>query len=95
MLTLSNVGKPSRRQFNLFQASKHPAKRLMMSFWIPWKLLAFPIVEFASFVVSWTASFFLLTNITQSEAFAAPPYNYSPQTIGKHGRCNILMLTHN
>ncbi|KUL89205.1 hypothetical protein ZTR_03616 [Talaromyces verruculosus] len=46
------------------------------------KLFAFPIVEFSSFVVSWCASSFLTLNLTQSQNFAAPPYNFSSQSIG-------------
>ena len=75
-------GRPSRRQFNFFQPNPHPVKSILMDLWIPVKLFAFPIVEFASFVVSWSASSFLTLNLTQSEAFAAPPYKFSPKTIG-------------
>ncbi len=75
-------GMPSRRQFNFFQPNAHPFKSILLDLWIPWKLFAFPIVEFASFVVSWSASSFLTINLTQSEAFAAPPYKFSPKTIG-------------
>lgn len=53
-----------------------------MDLWIPWKLFAFPIVQFASFVVSWSCSSFLTINLTQSQVLAAPPYNFSTQTIG-------------
>lgn len=49
---------------------------------MPWYLLSFPIVEFAAFVVSWTASSFLTLNLTQSQAFAAPPYLFSSTKIG-------------
>ena len=75
-------GRPSKKQFKLFQANAHPFKSIALDLWIPWKLFAFPIVEFASFVVSWSASCFLTDNLLQSQAFAAPPYNFSPLTIG-------------
>jgi hypothetical protein len=75
-------GTPSKQQFKLFQSNKHPFKSILMDLWIPWKLHAFPIIEFSAFVVSWTASSFLTINLTQSQNFAAPPYNYSSQTIG-------------
>jgi len=75
-------GTPSKQQFKLFQPNKHPFKSIAIDLWTPWKLFAFPIVEFASFVVSWSASSFLTLNLTQSEAFAAPPYNFSSETIG-------------
>ncbi|KAL2816410.1 major facilitator superfamily domain-containing protein [Aspergillus cavernicola] len=81
---ISHVGKgsPSKQQFKLWQLTDNNFKTLLTSFWIPWKLLAFPIVELAAFNVSWSASVFLNINLTQSQAFAAPPYNFSSQTIG-------------
>ena len=75
-------GRPSKQQFKLFQLNAHPFKSILLDIWIPWKLFAFPIVEFASFVVSWSASSVLTLNLTQSQAFAAPPYNFKPLTIG-------------
>jgi hypothetical protein len=60
----------------------NPFKTLAYTFWIPWKMHLYPIVEFASFVVSWSASGFLTVNLTQSQAFTAPPYNWSSQSIG-------------
>jgi MFS family permease len=75
-------GGPSKKHFKLFQAAD-PHSNLWDELFTPWKLLAFPIVQFASFVVSWSASCFLTINLTQSQNFAAPPYNYSSLTIGK------------
>jgi MFS family permease len=75
-------GKPSRKQFALWQMNEHPLYSIAMDVWIPLKLFAFPIVEFASFVVSWSASCFLTVNLTQSQNFAAPPYNWSSTSVG-------------
>ena len=75
-------GTPSKQQFKLYQPNAHPIKTILIDLWTPWKLFAFPIVEFASFVVSWTASSFLTINLTQSQAFAAPPYHFSATSIG-------------
>ena len=75
-------GTPNKQQWRLFQANPHPFRSIFLDLWIPWKLFAFPIVEFASFVVSWSASSLLTLNLTQSEAFGAPPYLYSSGTIG-------------
>ena len=75
-------GTPSKQQFKLFQTKAHPIKNILLDLWIPWKLFSFPIVEFASFVVSWSASSFLTLNLTQSQVFAATPYNFSPEIIG-------------
>ena len=75
-------GTPSKQQFKLYQPNAHPFKSIIVDLWTPWKLFAFPIVEFASFVVSWSASSFLTLNLTQSQAFSSPPYNFSSTTIG-------------
>jgi len=75
-------GKPGRTQFHLFQRNTHAFECLALALWTPLKVFAFPIVDFASFVVSWSASCFLTVNLTQAQAFSAPPYNYTPQTIG-------------
>ena len=75
-------GTPNKQQFKLFQSNAHPFKSILLDLWVPWKLFAFPIVEFASFVVSWSASSFLTLNLTQSEVFANPPYNFSPNAVG-------------
>lgn len=83
-------GKPSKQQFKLFQPNAHPFKSILLDLWIPWKLFAFPIVEFASFVVSWSASCLLTINLTQSQAFAAPPYEFTPLTIGFFSFANLV-----
>ncbi|KAL4895359.1 MFS transporter [Aspergillus ambiguus] len=75
-------GYPSKKQFKILELAGNNFKTVLTSFWIPWKLLSFPIVELAAFNVSWSASVFLTLNLTQSQAFAGPPYNLSSQTIG-------------
>jgi hypothetical protein len=75
-------GKPNKSQWGMYTPSPNPWKAILLDVWIPWKLFAFPIVEFSSFVVSWSCSSLLVVNLTQSQNFAAPPYNYSSQTIG-------------
>lgn len=75
-------GAPGRSQWGIYTPTANPWKSIFIDLWTPWKLFAFPIVEFASFVVSWSCSSFLTVNLTQSQAFAAPPYNFSSQTIG-------------
>jgi hypothetical protein len=75
-------GKPSKAQWRIYQPNSSPFRSIFLDLWIPWKLFLFPIVEFASFVVSWSCSSFLTLNLTQSQAFAAPPYNFSSQNIG-------------
>lgn len=75
-------GGPKKSQWAIFQPNAHPIKSMLLDVWIPWKLFAFPVVEFAAFVVSWTCSSFLTINLTQSQNFAAPPYNFDSQSIG-------------
>ena len=75
-------GTPSKVQFGFFKPNPNWVKALALDFWIPWKLFAFPIVEFASFVVSWSASCFLTLNLTQAQVFAEPPYNFKPANVG-------------
>lgn len=75
-------GAPSKEHFKLWQPAD-PHYKFLEDILTPWKLLSLPIVQFASFVVSWSASCFLMINLTQSQNFAAPPYNYSSLTIGK------------
>lgn len=82
-------GTPSRRQWWPFQPNPSPFRSIMLGFWIPWKLFSFPIVIFASFIVSWSCSFILILNLTQTQVFSAPPYNLSPQSIG---RCRNIAI---
>lgn len=83
-------GSPSRSQFRFWQP-KDQHTTLLNELWMPWRLFAFPIIQFASFVVSWSASLFLTVNLTQAQNFAAPPYNYSSQTIGE---CLFITTVH-
>ena len=72
-------GKPGKWQWAPFQ--KYDGN-FIRELWLPLYLHIYPIAEFAAFVVSWSASGYLLTNLSQTQAFAGPPYNYSSQTIG-------------
>ncbi|KAH8911735.1 MFS transporter [Coniochaeta sp. PMI_546] len=76
-------GTPSKSQFLPWQKREgETASSILRELWLPLYLHIYPIVEFASFIVSWSASAFLVVNLSQTQAFAAPPYNYSSQTIG-------------
>lgn len=75
-------GSPGRWQWRTFQPNAHPFRSIVNDLWIPWKLFAFPIVEFAAFVVSWSCSAFLTINLTQSQVLSLPPYNFRPATVG-------------
>jgi hypothetical protein len=76
-------GRPSKAQFKFYQPADIHSSWFIELF-TPWKLfLTFPIVIFASFVVSWSASCFLTVNLTQAQNFAAPPYNFGSTVIGE------------
>jgi len=79
-------GYPGKHQWRTFYYPRMTkgtlASALIRDFWIPWKLFVFPIVQFAAFVFSWSASNFLVLNLTQTQVFSAPPYNFSPQNVG-------------
>jgi hypothetical protein len=74
-------GAPSKKQFSLF-TSFDMTESFLASVFLPFKLFMFPIVQWASFVFSWCASCFLAVNITQSQAFAGPPWLLSPSQVG-------------
>ncbi|KAL8827493.1 MAG: hypothetical protein Q9191_003153 [Dirinaria sp. TL-2023a] len=75
-------GGPSKQQFKLFQANRHPFQSMLLDIWIPVKLFTFPIIQFASFVVSWSASCFLTLNLTQAQVFSEPPYRFKTLFVG-------------
>jgi MFS family permease len=74
-------GGPTKIQFTTLKmrASKREA---WLSIWTPIMLFSFPVVEWTSFAFSWAASAFLMLNLTQSQAFAAPPYLLSSSAVG-------------
>lgn len=75
-------GKPSRWQWKILQPRAHPLKSLVVEFLIPWKLLLYPIVQFASFVVTFSSTSYLMINYVQSESLGGPPYHFSSQSVG-------------
>ncbi|KAF3038409.1 hypothetical protein E8E11_006127 [Didymella keratinophila] len=76
------AGSPGHWQWRVFQPNAHPFRSIFLDLWTPWKLFAFPIVEFAALVVSWSCSSFLTINLTQSQVLSLPPYNFRPATVG-------------
>lgn len=78
-------GSPSRAQF-LFAITDSISWRIvLLDLWIIWKLFFFPIIDWSGLVVGFSCATFLVANLTQSAAFAAPPYNMNSQNIGKPG----------
>jgi hypothetical protein len=75
-------GGPCKSQWGVYTASPHAWNAVWQEVFIPWKLFTFPIVQFSAFVISFSCSCFLTVNLTQSQNFAAPPYNWTPGHIG-------------
>ena len=86
MVSLTEIhlrkGIPSRSQWSLLQPTKDALKLLTKEFLLPWKLLLYPIVQYTSFVVSFSSTSYLIITFIQSEALSGKPYNFDPQTIG-------------
>ena len=75
-------GRPSIQQWQFFVTSDRPFWTLAQAFCLPWRLLCFPIVQFASFIVGSSSACYLMITFVQSQALASPPYNFSPQSVG-------------
>lgn len=76
-------GTPNRTQFMPIRIGDNATQHSMFrAFWTPIRLFAFPIIEWASFVFSWSASCFLYVNLTQSQVFSEPPYNFTSSQVG-------------
>ncbi len=75
-------GRPSKNQFRLWQRPSGKYSIIVKDIYIPFLLFAFPIVFWAAGTVSSAACVLLVTNLTESRNFAAPPYNFSTSLIG-------------
>lgn len=84
MPTGSRVGKgrPARWQFMLIPKFSGSKKSLVHDLVTPWVLFLFPIMEWSSFVVSWSSSCFLSILLTQSMVFSEAPYHWSVAQVG-------------
>src|SRR5271156_2856971 len=85
---------PRRSNSGLLTPRKDWIKALPWDSRIPWRFFAFPIIEFAAFVMSWSASSFLAINLTQSQNFAAPPYKLFQPDGRLYEFCSIGWLPH-
>lgn len=68
--------------WKLLQPTKNPLKSLVDGFILPWKLPLYPVVQFASFVVSFSSICYLMITFVQSEALGGKPYRFDSQTVG-------------
>lgn len=76
-------GKPSRSQFSLRQPIDREALRSILRHLLtPVHIFFFPIILWASMSMGSAANALLAVNILQSQALAAPPYNFTPAQVG-------------
>lgn len=76
-------GRPNRSQFNPFQPLDHQAAReVLRHILTPVQIFFFPIVFWAAMSMGAAANALLAVNLVQSQALAAPPYNFSPGAVG-------------
>ena len=87
-------GKPAKWQWKLFQPNSNAIRDIVMEVIVPFQLHLYPICQLASFLVGWGCGCFFILNMTQSQAFAAPPYNYSQRAIGKYQSVIEISKTH-
>jgi len=76
-------GKPSRAQYSLFQKiDRNAVRQVARHFVTPVQLFFFPIVLWAAWSFGFAANALLGVNLLQSQALAAPPYNFNPAQVG-------------
>ena len=76
-------GRPRLTQFNPFQPLDHVAARTVLRHILtPVQLFFYPIVFWAAMSMGAAANALLAVNLTQSQALAAPPYNWTPGDVG-------------
>ena len=75
-------GKPKSGQFG-FSTGQQPSWRgLLIGFLTPFWLFSFPIVLWASLIVTFASNYFLMLTVMQAEAFTEPPYNFDSASVG-------------
>ncbi|KAJ9606374.1 hypothetical protein H2200_009335 [Cladophialophora chaetospira] len=82
-IVIKMTGKPNKAQFSLWgKFDKASAKGTLSALIMPFRLFAYPIVLWSSFVFAWAASMLVIINVTQSQAFGGPPWSMSPADVG-------------
>ena len=75
-------GSPSKSQFKLSSPNILTLRGLVDELMMSFQLFIYPIVDFAAFNVGMASGLTVVISITQSQIFAAPPYNYTSEKIG-------------
>jgi hypothetical protein len=76
-------GKPSSSQLKFVQILDQKAwSDILNHIYTPIEIFFFPIVFWAAMTTGAAANALLCVNLTQSQVFAAPPYNFSAASVG-------------
>lgn len=76
-------GGPVKRQFMPYQRPDPRWKSyLVRDVLVPFRIAYYPIVLYAALCLTVAADLTLVWNISESFVFGAPPYNFSPQSVG-------------
>lgn len=76
-------GRPSREQFSLLLRPQFQDGDLIgRDVLAPFQIFAIPIILWAALSMGFAANCLLGLNLTQSQVFAAPPYNFSSAEVG-------------
>ncbi|KAG9787244.1 hypothetical protein KCU88_g2013, partial [Aureobasidium melanogenum] len=78
-------GRPSRSQFNVIQPIDRRATAfatILRHVLTPVQIFAYPIIFWAAMSMGAAANALLCVNLAQSQALAAPPYNFTPANVG-------------
>lgn len=76
-------GRPSKQQFSLLPKLEYNGKVVLFRDIIaPLQIFFFPIILWATLSFGFATNCLLALNLTQSQVFAAPPYNFSPAQVG-------------
>jgi hypothetical protein len=82
-IVIKLAGKPSKSQFSLWgKLDRSSVKSIVPALIMPFRLFAYPIVVWSSFTFAWASSMLVIINVTQSQAFAGPPWNMSATDVG-------------
>ena len=81
-ITGHGLPSPHQRFLILPPPSPNAFRTLHHTILLPLRLFTYPIILWAALATGFTANVSLALNITQSQVFAAPPYNFSPSQVG-------------
>ena len=76
-------GRPGKSQFGFIQKPDRQALRHVFRHVVtPFQIFFFPIIGWSALTFGFASDTLLLVNLLQSQAFAAPPYNFPSQSVG-------------